>query len=450
MSIDTLISSATLINEGKIFQADVWIQGSHIHKIGSIAPEELPEGFQHIDGRGKYLIPGIIDEHVHFRDPGATHKGDMESESRAAVLGGITSYLDMPNNNPPAISRKALEEKLRLAQEKSWANFGFYLGLNNNNQEEAFQLDLHQHCGIKLFMGSSTGNMLVDREETLRTLFQDFPGVMALHCEDEQCIRQATEQAKEQYGDQIPFSQHPTIRSREACIRSTARAIALAEGGKAHVHLMHISTAEEVELIRKAKESNPQLTAETCPNYLWFDASQYEQLTYRLKCNPAIKASSDREALLKAVREGVLDTIGTDHAPHLLEEKQQNYLQSPSGMPSIQFSLPVMVELHLQGHFDLPTLVDRMCHAPARLYHIENRGYIRCGQFADLVLFSINPTDKQEVTTAKLAGKCGWSPYEGCHFATQIEYTWVNGQAVVANRQIQAIEKPGIPLTYER
>lgn len=450
MSQDTIIRHATLINEGQTFQADLWIHNDRIQKIGDLSAEDIPTTATVVDGTGKYLLPGVIDEHVHFRDPGATHKGDMESESRAAVLGGITSYLDMPNNNPPAISRKALEEKHALAQEKSWANYGFYLGLNNNNQQEAFALDLNRHCGIKLFMGSSTGNMLVDREETLQKLFQEFPGLMALHCEDELCIRQATEEAKQTYGNDIPFSKHPYIRSREACIRSTAKAISLAENGACHIHLMHISTAEEVDLIREAKKSNPRITAETCPNYLWFDERDYDRLMYKLKCNPAIKGTSDREALLKAVQEGVIDTIGTDHAPHLLEEKQQNYLQSPSGLPSIQFSLAVMIELALQGNFDLPTLVERMCHAPARIYGIENRGYIKEGYFADLVLVSIDSIHKKEVTPEKLAGKCGWSPYEGCLFSTQVDYTWVNGQAVVAEGQLQTIQKPGVALTYNR
>lgn len=450
MILDTLIRKATLINEGKEFQADVWIHNDRIQKVGTISMEGLPTDSILIDGTGKYLIPGVIDEHVHFRDPGATHKGDMESESRAAVLGGITSYLDMPNNNPPAISRRALEEKMATAREKSWANYGFYLGLNNNNQDEAFALDLKRHCGIKLFMGSSTGNMLVDREETLKKLFQDFPGVMGLHCEDELCIRQATEAAKATYGTEIPFEQHPFIRSREACVRSTAKAIDLAKDGACHIHLMHISTAEEIDLIREAKKTQSHITAETCPNYLWFDDRDYERLQYKLKCNPAIKAASDRTALLQAVREGIIDTIGTDHAPHLLEEKQQNYLQSPSGLPSIQFSLAVMVELALQGNFTLPTLVERMCHAPARIYGIEQRGFIREGHFADLVLISIDPEHKTTVTTEQLAGKCGWSPYEGCEFSTKVEYTWVNGKAVVANSQLQNIEKPGIALTYKR
>lgn len=448
---DTLIKNATLINEGRQFVADVWIRGRRIHKIGSITCEQVPADSQIIQAQGKYLIPGLIDEHVHFRDPGATHKGDLESESRAAVLGGITSYLDMPNNNPPAVSRRALEEKLDLAAQKSWANYGFYLGLNNINQQEAFRLDLHRHCGIKLFMGSSTGNMLVDREETLKQLFSDFEGVMGLHCEDETCIREATRLAKEKYGEQIPFREHPHIRSREACIRSTQKALALAENGRCHIHIMHISTREELELIRDAKQRNIRVTAETCPNYLWFDERDYDRMEYRLKCNPAIKSADDRMALLRAVRDGLIDTIGTDHAPHLLEEKQQPYASCPSGMPSIQFSLATMIELSLQGHFDLPTLVEKMCHAPARIFKIEDRGFLREGAYADLVLLSIDPENRRPpIQPRDLAGKCGWSPYEGVAYATRIEYTWVNGKAVVAQGQLTDIPKAGLALTYTR
>lgn len=434
---DTIIRSATLINEGTRCRADVWIRGERIWKIGTFAPEEIPQNAEIISGEGKFLFPGIIDEHVHFREPGATHKGDMATESLCAVAGGVTTCLDMPNNIPAATSAQQLEEKMNRAAGRSFTNYGFYLGLTNSNVGEALQLDRRRFPGIKIFMGSSTGNMLVDRKESVCRVFREYPGIIALHCEDEGIVRQNTENARTRYGDQAPFRIHPDIRSREACIRSTREAVTMAEGCRARILILHISTAEEVEMIAEARRKNPRIFAEACPHYLVFSREDYDRMAFRLKCNPAVKDASDREILRQALREGTLTTVGTDHAPHLLSEKDASYFKSPSGMPGIQFSFPVMLELALSGVFSLETLAERMCHNPARLFGITGRGFIREGYYADLVLVESDP-DKAPTAVRRedCLGKCGWSPWEGIPLHSRICYTWINGQAAIAEGKV--------------
>lgn len=434
---DTIIRSATVINEGIRRKTDVWIRGERIWKIGSFNPEEFPQEATVISGAGKYLFPGIIDEHVHFREPGATHKGDMATESLCAAAGGVTTCLDMPNNTPAATSVQQLEEKIRRAAGRSWTNYGFYLGLTNGNVDEALQLDRRRFPGIKIFMGSSTGNMLVDRKESIRRVFREYPGVVALHCEDEGIVRQNTEKARTRYGEQVTFRIHPDIRSREACIRSTREAIAMAEECRARILILHVSTAEEVEMIAEARRKNPRIFAEACPHYLVFSSEDYDRLTFRLKCNPAVKEASDREALRQALREGILKTVGTDHAPHLLAEKDAPYFNSPSGMPGIQFAFPVMLELALSGIFSLETLAERMCHNPARLFGIVDRGFIREGYYADLVLVESDPEKAATaVRSEDCLGKCGWSPWEGLALHSRVCYTWINGRAAIADGKV--------------
>ena len=405
-----------------------------------------------IDGTGKYLIPGIIDEHVHFREPGLTHKADIYTESRAAVAGGVTSFMDMPNTNPQTTTQELLQQKFDLAAEKSLANYSFYLGATNDNLAEVVKTDPKKVCGIKLFMGSSTGNMLVDKNEVLVRLFRESPCLIAAHCEDETMIHANTVRCKDlaAKGEVIAdASIHPFIRTTEACYKSSFKAVDMAEKFGARLHVLHVSTKKELSLFRNdipLKEK--KITAETCPHYLWFDDHDYEAKSFAIKCNPAIKASWDKAALLEALRSGWIDTIGTDHAPHLLEEKMTgDYFTSKSGFPSIQHSLELMAELTKEGWLDWPLLVQLMCHNPAVLYQIDRRGFIREGYHADLVL--VDPQANHQIKDGYEHTKCGWSPYNGMTVNAMVTHTFVNGNLVYENGLFHE-EQKGERLSFNR
>lgn len=431
-----LIKNATLVNEGKTFLASVFISDG---KIAKIVPDGEPfdaGSASVIDGTGKYLIPGIIDEHVHFREPGLTHKADIYTESRAAVAGGVTSFMDMPNTLPQTTTQALLQQKFDLAAEKSLANFSFYLGATNDNLAEVVKTDPKTVCGIKLFMGSSTGNMLVDQNEVLVRLFRESPCLIAAHCEDEQTIHANTVRCKDLVakGEVIPDAGiHPFVRTMEACYKSSSKAVDMAEKFGARLHLMHISTKAELALFRNdIPLRDKRITAETCPHYLWFDDHDYEKKGFAIKCNPAIKSHRDREALLQALQTGIIDTIGTDHAPHLPEEKfTDNYFTSKSGFPSIQHSLQVMVEVMRNNGLDLPQLVQLMCHNPAVLYRIDRRGFIREGFHADLVMVDLN--HQGMISNAAELSKCGWTPYDGLEVHSIVTHTFVNGHLAYEN-----------------
>lgn len=436
-----LIKNASVVNEGEVFRADVLVENGLIGEIvrldGAAAEAFSPgcglNGATVIDADGKYLIPGIIDEHVHFRDPGLTHKADIFTESRAAVAGGVTSFMDMPNTVPQTTTRRILEEKFSMASEKSLANYSFYLGATNDNLKELLDVDTGNVCGIKLFMGSSTGNMLVDNRNALEELFRNAPCLIAAHCEDEAIIKANTERyrAMAEAGQvKADASIHPYIRSAEACYRSTSEAVELARKTGARLHVMHISTAAELALFNNdIPLERKRITAETCPHYLILDESRYKDLGFRIKCNPAIKNSSDRTALIDALHNGLIDTIGTDHAPHLLEEKMTgNYFSSKSGFPSIQHSLELVNSI---PGLNICELVKLMCHNPAIIYGIERRGFIRKGYHADLAI--VDPNCSAVISNAAEYAKCGWTPYEGFRVNSKVTHTFVNGNLVFRN-----------------
>ena len=446
------IKNATLVNEGQTFVASVFVSDGKIAKIvrESQVPEPV-EGPVHqvIDATGKYLIPGIIDEHVHFREPGLTHKADLYIESRAAVAGGVTSFMDMPNTNPQTTTQELLQQKFDLAAEKSLANYSFYLGATNDNLAEVVKTDPKQVCGIKLFMGSSTGNMLVDKNEVLVRLFRESPCLIAVHCEDEQTIHENTVCCKDLAAKGevvVDASIHPFIRTAEACYKSSFKAVDMAEKFGARLHVLHISTQRELSLFRNdIPLKDKRITAETCPHYLWFDEHDYESKSFAIKCNPAIKSHRDKEALRQALHDGLIDTIGTDHAPHLREEKfTGDYFTSKSGFPSIQHSLEVMVNVL---HDDLPLLVQLMCHNPAILYQIDRRGFIREGYYADLVLVDMNAN--RMISSKSEYSKCGWSPYDGIPSHCAVTHTFVNGNLVFEKGVFHEEEK-GTRLRFNR
>ena len=430
------IKNATLVNEGQIFEASVFVSGGKIAKI--VRGDESCDfaSATVIDAKGKYLLPGVIDEHVHFREPGLTRKADIYTESRAAVAGGVTSYMDMPNTVPQTTTQELLQQKFDLAAEKSLANYSFYLGATNDNLAEVVKIDPKTVCGIKLFMGSSTGNMLVDKNEVLVRLFRESPCLIAAHCEDEQTIYENTVCSKDLASKGqvvLDASIHPFIRTTEACYKSSSKAVDMAEKFGARLHVMHISTQRELSLFRNdIPLQEKRVTAETCPHYLWFADHDYDVKGFAIKCNPAIKSHRDREALLRALPTGLIDTIGTDHAPHLLEEKlTEDYFTSKSGFPSIQHSLELMLELVQKEVLNMSQLVQLMCHNPALLYQIDRRGFLREGYHADLVLVDREAihciSDKGEYT------KCGWTPYSGTEVHSLVTYTFVNGNLVYEN-----------------
>jgi dihydroorotase len=418
-----LIVNATLINEGRRFGADLLIRGERIERI---APRiAAPAGVTVIDAAGKLLLPGLIDDQVHFREPGLTHKGDLASESAAAVAGGITSFMDMPNVNPQTVTRAALADKYRLAAGRAHANFGFYLGATNDNVEEIARLQPGEACAVKIFMGASTGNMLVDDPATLESIFARSPAIVVTHCEDTPTIKANEDAARARYGEDVPFSEHPHIRSAEACYKSTALAVGLAQRHGTRLHVLHLTTARELEFFHVGSVADKQITVEACVHHLYFDESRYADLGARLKCNPAVKSAADRRALVTAVSDGRIDIIATDHAPHTREEKAQKYFKAPSGLPLVQHALLALLELAGRGELDLETIVQRACHAPALRFGVANRGFLREGAYADLVL--VDPAGSTAVTAENVLYKCGWSPFEGHSFPARIEATWVNG-----------------------
>ncbi len=427
--VDLLIHNARIVNEGNVTEGDILVQGDRIRSIRTRENPVPVKAGKTIDAGGRYVLPGIIDDHVHFREPGLTHKADLHTESRAAVAGGITSFMEMPNTLPQTITLKALEDKFALAAEKSLANYSFYLGATNDNIKEIRNLDARQACGVKVFMGSSTGNMLVDRQEGLEAIFADSPVIIATHCEEENTIRTNTEKYRSKYGETIPFSCHPLIRTAEACYRSTSRAVELAAKHKARLHVLHISTGRELELFKSTPATGEkQVTAEVCIHHLWFDQGDYEKKGSLVKWNPAIKSSQDRVALLNGLNTNKLDVVATDHAPHTAEEKKGNYFEAFSGGPMVQHSLPAMMEFYLNGSVGLTTIVEKMCHAPARIFGIADRGFIRKGYFADMVI--IDTDSMWKVAANNILYKCGWSPFEGRSFNTRILYTLINGNVV--------------------
>jgi dihydroorotase len=429
---DLLITQATLVNEGRIHQADVAISGQRIAKIGQDLSAEPAK--QVINAQGLHLLPGMIDDQVHFREPGLTHKGDIATESAAAVAGGITTYMEMPNVNPLTINAQALEDKYTRAAGRSRANFAFYLGASNDNLEEIKNLDPQAACGIKVFMGASTGNMLVDDPEILEGIFASAPILVATHCEDTPMIQANEEAAREKYGEEVPFSEHPTIRSEAACWKSSSYAVALAKTHGTRLHVLHITTAKELELFEPGEMQGKQITAEACVLHLWFSEEDYPRLGAQIKCNPAIKRKTDRDTILQAVKEGRIDIIATDHAPHTWEEKQGTYFKAPAGLPLVQHALPSLLDHCHDGRLSLETVVQKACHNPAERYQVKDRGYIREGYFADLVLVDLK--GHSLVDKDSILYKCGWSPFEGHTFNSKITATLVNGQLAYENGQL--------------
>ncbi len=441
-----LIKNARIVNENKIFEGDLLIEDNRIAKIDQNL-SQVHSDTTLIDAEGKFLIPGAIDDQVHFREPGLTHKGDIASESRAAVAGGITSYIEQPNTKPPAVTLEELEKKYDLAQSRSVANYAFNLGATNDNIEEIKKADPKKIPGVKVFMGSSTGNMLVDEREALDRIFSESPLMVVTHCEDEETISFNFEQYKERYGEDIPIEFHPEIRSREACFKSTSLAIELAKKHGTRLHVYHISTAEEAALFSTKPLEEKKITAEVCVHHLWFSAEDYAQLGTLIKWNPAVKEISDRDALWKALKEGRLDVIATDHAPHTLEEKKNVYTKAPSGGPLVQHALPAMMEFVRDEEISMEMLVTKMCHNPAKIFNIKDRGFIREGYFADLVL--LDPSRPWKVNSDNILAKCGWSPFEGVTFRARITHTFVNGQLVYDNGKVNDSKK-GMRLEFDR
>ena len=433
----TLITNARLVNEGRQFDGDLRIENGRIAAIGSGL--QARAGEKVVDAAGRWLLPGMIDDQVHFREPGLTHKGDIASESAAAVAGGLTSFMDMPNTNPPTLDAAALEAKYALARGRAWGNHGFYLGASNDNLEAVRALDPRSAPGIQVFMGASTGNMLVDNPETLDGIFREAPTPIITHCEDTPTIDRTLAEFKAKYGeDGLTPEMHPDIRSREACIKSTRLALSLARKHGTRLHVLHISTADELALFQRGPLVHPdgarkRITAETCVHFLRFDRADYARLGNLIKCNPAIKDASDREALIKALVDDVIDVLATDHAPHTLEEKQKPFLQAPSGLPLVQYALLAAIELVHEKRMDITRVVQKTAHAPAQLFDVRERGYLREGYWADLVLVDDEPLT---VRREDVLSKCGWSPFEGTTFRSRIGATWVNGRLVWNGREL--------------
>jgi dihydroorotase len=443
------IHNALIVNENKRFSGGVFLQDGVISEVftGNAASDfPFPPDTIVIDAKQKYLLPGVIDDHVHFREPGLTEKGDIYTESKAAVAGGVTSYMEMPNTKPNATTLELLEDKFDLASLKSLANYSFFLGATNNNIEEIVQADPAKICGLKLFMGASTGNMLVDDPEALKAIFEKSPLLIAVHAEEEAIVQQNLSEFKAKYGDLIPASAHPLIRSEEACYRSSEKAVNLAEKYHSRLHLAHLSTGRELLLLQSnVPLAEKLITGEVCIHHLWFDDRDYEDLGTLIKWNPAIKSSRDRESLFAGLLNGTIDIIATDHAPHLKGEKGNAYNSCPSGGPLIQHSLVAMFGFFQLGKISVEMIVEKMCHNPAILYRIPNRGFIRKGYAADLVL--VDPDDPWTVTTENVLYKCGWSPFEGVTFKSRVTHTWVNGNLVYDHGIFNESQK-GLRLTF--
>ena len=442
-----LIKNARIVNEGVIFEGDVLIEDDLIVEVSeSISAKS--SNCMIIDAEGNYLIPGAIDDQVHFREPGLTHKGDIESESRAAVAGGITTFIEQPNTVPNAVTQEILEEKYQLAANRSYANYSIMMGATNDNLEEVLKTDPKTVAGIKIFLGSSTGNMLVDNEATLEKIFSSTDMLIAVHCEDEATIRENTAKYIAEYGDDVPVTAHHLIRSEEACYISSSKAVALAKKTGARLHIFHLSTAKEMDLFtNKIPLEQKKITAEVCIHHLWFTNDDYATKGNLIKWNPAVKTANDRKVLWEALLDDRIDVIATDHAPHTLEEKKQPYLKAPSGGPLVQHAVVAMFESHLQGKISVEKIVEKMCHNPAKIFKIEKRGFIKEGYFADLVI--VNSGLPWSVKKENIFAKCGWSPFEGFTFKSRITHTFVNGKLVYNLFKVKDI-RAGKRLSFDR
>jgi len=440
-----LIKNAKIVNEGKIYKSDVLVEDKIIKEISF---EIKTDTDQIINAKGLYLFPGVIDDQVHFREPGLTHKANIYTESRAAVAGGITSFMDMPNTNPQTLTQKRLEEKYQIASEASIANYSFFMGASNDNLKEVLNTNPKNVGAIKIFLGSSTGNMLVDNKEVLEDIFKKSPMIIAVHCEDEFIIQENVKKSKVKYGEDVPISEHPNIRSADACYKSSSMAVELAKKHNTRLHVFHLSTEKEIALFDNSIPlKDKKITAEVCIHHLWFDETKYEEKGTFIKWNPAVKKESDKKALLQALLDDKLDVIATDHAPHTLEEKVNTYFKAPSGGPLVQHALPVMLELVRQGKISLEKVAEKMCHNPAICFKVKKRGFIKEGYFADMVLVDLN--NPWEVNKENILYKCGWSPFEGETFNSQITHTLVNGHIAYEYGCFDESQK-GMRLTFDR
>lgn len=442
-----LIKNVNIVNEGSIFNGDILIEGDYIKEINDSISAKSSE-VQVLDAEGKYLLPGAIDDQVHFREPGLTHKANIETESRAAIAGGITSFIEMPNTNPQTTTVEKLEEKFDIASKASYANYSFMFGGTNDNLDEILKVDTKTVAGLKLFLGSSTGNMLVDNPEVLEKIFKSTDMVISVHCEDEGTIKKNFQEHLEEYGDDIPVKCHPIIRSEEACYLSSSKAIELAKKTGARLHVFHLSTGKETKLFsNKIPLKDKKITAEVCIHHLWFTDKDYDEKGTHIKWNPAVKTEKDRDQLWKALLDDRIDVIATDHAPHTLEEKSNVYTSAPSGGPLVQHALPAILEMHHKGKISIEKIVEKMCHNPAILFQVEKRGYVKEGYFADLVLVDLN--NPWTVTKDNILYKCGWSPFEGTTFRSRITHTFLNGNLVYENSKFTDI-KSAKRLTFNR
>ena len=440
-----LIKNAKIVNENKIFESDILIEDDIIIKVEK---DISSENATIINAEGNYVLPGIIDDQVHFREPGLTHKGDIASESRAAIAGGITSYMEQPNTDPQTTTIVELEKKFARAADTSYANYSFLFGGTNDNLEEIKRLDKNACSGIKLFLGSSTGNMLVDDEEVIEKIFRNTEMVISAHCEDETTIKRNLAKYKEQYGEDIPVKYHPLIRSADACYLSSSKAISLAKKTGARFHVFHLSTAIETDLVRNdIPLEQKKITSEVCIHHLWFSDGDYATKGTLIKWNPAVKTANDRSKLWEALLDNRIDVIATDHAPHTLEEKNNVYTKAPSGGPLVQHALPAMLEKYHDGVISLEKIVEKMCHNPAKLFQIKNRGFIKEGFFADITI--VNPNEPWKVTKENIAYKCGWSPFEGNTFRSKVSHTFVNGHLAYENGKFSS-QRNAKRLTYNR
>ncbi len=443
----TLIKNANIVNEGTIFHGDVLIEGDTIVDVAESISAKSAEVLVY-DAEGKYLLPGVIDDQVHFREPGLTHKATIETESRAAIAGGITSFIEMPNTNPQSTTIEKLEEKFEIAAKKSYANYSFMFGGTNDNLDEILKINPKKVAALKLFLGSSTGNMLVDDPKVLEDIFSKTNMLIAVHCEDETTIKNNFSKYFDEYGDDIPVKLHPIIRSEEACYLSSSRAIALAKKTGARLHVFHLSTGKETELFtNKIPLKDKKITAEVCVHHLWFTDKDYEDKGTYIKWNPAVKTQADKDKLWEALLDDRLDVIATDHAPHTIEEKNNVYTKAPSGGPLVQHALVAMLEMHHKGKISIEKIVEKMCHNPAILFQIEKRGYIKKGFFADLVL--VDPNKPWTVKKDNVLYKCGWSPFEGTTFKSRVTHTFLNGDLVFENSKFSDV-KAAKRLTFNR
>jgi len=444
MSI-TVIKNARIVNEGTVTEGDLKIRDERIDTVA--ARINTPAGAREIDAQGAYLIPGMIDDQVHFREPGLEHKGTIATESKAAVAGGVTSYMEMPNSNPQTITEAALRDKHARAAKVSLANYAFYLGATNDNLDVVKSIDKTLACGVKVFMGASTGNMLVDNRATLEAIFAGTDLLIATHCEDTPTILANEARAKERWGDDIPISEHPNIRSVEACYKSSSMAVDLARRHGTRLHILHVTTARELSLFEPGSSDKKRITAEVCAHHLFFNDTWYATKGTDIKCNPAIKTAADQQALMAAVNDGRIDVIATDHAPHTREEKARKYLQAPSGLPLVQHVLLSLLEHVHAGRLTIETVVEKTAHSPARLYHVVERGFVREGYYADLTL--IDPNLRTEVDTSPVYSKCGWTPFAGFVFRSRVRATFVNGRLMYRDGDFPSND-PAMALRFDR